>query len=322
MSSLKPMQNLALRCQKCECEFPSLGSGWDFVPFHAANMNHHIKQDKEYWQNGPYLRIVSPPLLKYTKMPTWLSFDSERYLRSYYEFKRLKEEYELRLIDLTIDLFTRYIDDRTTIRMLDIGSSTGSYHNAFLKTFAKLHITGIDLEPHAILAAQQYNGPRTNYYRADGCHLPFSSDSFDIVFSKNAVEHAGIAMIREMCRVLKPTGVAFLIGPGYFANFTGNPFAVLRLIFSRKEIDVHGFKVSTYRKYIKEAGFRVESYHALCFNSIQRRILQPWARNPKLFLPPKLLVDAIFKCNSIIEKLLKSIGGQSWLWMHVFELKK
>jgi SAM-dependent methyltransferase len=48
---------------------------------------------------------------------------------------------------------------------------------------------------------------------ADGCRLPFKARSFDVVYSLSSIEHFGgheraSEAVQEMCRVLKPGGVA------------------------------------------------------------------------------------------------------------------
>jgi SAM-dependent methyltransferase len=64
--------------------------------------------------------------------------------------------------------------------------------------------------------------PRLRFLDADGNHLPFPDDSFDVVVSWGSVEHivGGYAQaLREIKRVLRPNGLLF-IHPGlYYSNF-------------------------------------------------------------------------------------------------------
>jgi SAM-dependent methyltransferase len=72
--------------------------------------------------------------------------------------------------------------------------------------------------------------------RADGCQLPFRTGSFDVVYSLSSIEHFGghqrsRSAVQEMCRVLKPGGVAcvatelVLEGGAHEAYFTPEDLA-------------------------------------------------------------------------------------------------
>jgi hypothetical protein len=84
----------------------------------------------------------------------------------------------------------------------------------------------------------------------------------------------------------------------------------------------HGFKVATYRQFLREAGYRLLQHDALCFNTIQRNVLQRWARNERLPLPPRFLVDAVFGLNRAVETAVLRLGWLPLLWMQMFVLSK
>jgi len=308
-------------CHHCQSNFPRFGSGYDFILTDISNVQQHMDEDKEYWELGDSMRRVSPPLLAKTRIPTYFTYDSDRYVNSYYEYSRKIKEYELRSLDYIINTIRQRIQPDKAYQMLDTGCGSGGQHPAIIKEFPNIYLTGIEIVPGFVSFAQKHQLPNTKYHRGDGCHLPFPDNTFDIVFSQNAVEHAGLPLIQEMHRVQKPDGFSLLIGPGYISHLTSSPTKMLQwLLFMNP--DIHGYKLSTYRKIIQEAGFQVEHYDAMCFNSVQRSVFQPWARNEKKALPPKWLVDFVFGFNHLMEKLLKAFGGRCCLWMQMFILQK
>jgi SAM-dependent methyltransferase len=80
-----------------------------------------------------------------------------------------------------------------------------------------------------------YRADRLQVLRADGRVLPFEDSTFDVVYSLGSVEHFGghngsAAAMREMARVLKPTGTLcvatewILEGGDHFEYFTPDQF--------------------------------------------------------------------------------------------------
>lgn len=60
----------------------------------------------------------------------------------------------------------------------------------------------------------------SNLIRADACHLPFRSNCFQKVFSRQTIEHVPTPalMVKEMVRVCAPHGRIYLNFPGRFSS--------------------------------------------------------------------------------------------------------
>ena len=95
--------------------------------------------------------------------------------------------------------------------LLEIGCGMGSDLLQFARGGALC--TGVDLTPRSIEITRHrfaLYGNEGSFMLADGEHLPFSSDSFDVVYSNGVLHHTPdtAGAIREVHRVLRPGGVA------------------------------------------------------------------------------------------------------------------
>lgn len=99
-----------------------------------------------------------------------------------------------------------------------------------------------------------------SFQAADGNHLPFADDSFDVVLSWGSVEHIAGGYrqtLREIKRVLRPDGL-FFVHPGlYYSNyghhlgeFCSEPFFHL----TKSEAELKELVLSTPPSYIDRAG--------------------------------------------------------------------
>lgn len=72
-------------------------------------------------------------------------------------------------------------------------------------------------------ARRLWNKKLAHFFVADGFHIPFSSDSFDLVWNAGVLEHFPNPqdMIREMIRVCKPKGTVCVFVP-YIFDFTAH----------------------------------------------------------------------------------------------------
>jgi SAM-dependent methyltransferase len=90
------------------------------------------------------------------------------------------------------------------VRIVDLGAMNvnGSYRELLP---AAVEYVGVDLEP----------GPGVDLTLSDVYRLPFAGDSFDVVLSGQMLEHSGQfwRVFSEICRILKPDGLAFIIAP-------------------------------------------------------------------------------------------------------------
>jgi SAM-dependent methyltransferase len=98
-------------------------------------------------------------------------------------------------------------------RILDAGCGTGGNLKWLRKYADSGDITGLDFERDALQFCRQNYHPRL--VQATATHLPFASESFDLVTSFDVLvqipgEAADESAMREMFRVLRPGGFAFV----------------------------------------------------------------------------------------------------------------
>ncbi len=103
---------------------------------------------------------------------------------------------------------------------LDLGCGPGEFTTEVAKATG-LEVTGLDVEPEATDLGRQYAeknglGSRMHWIAADVHSLPYADSSFDLVISRGSIFfwRDQVTALREIMRVLKPGGWAF-IGGGY-----------------------------------------------------------------------------------------------------------
>jgi phosphoethanolamine N-methyltransferase len=99
-------------------------------------------------------------------------------------------------------------------RVLDIGSGTGGCAFFMAQHFAVAGIIGVDVEQGVVDRANVDAAARgvadiVRFEAVRPGRLPFADDSFDVVFSKDAIVHIADkhALVGEVARVLAPGGV-------------------------------------------------------------------------------------------------------------------
>lgn len=98
--------------------------------------------------------------------------------------------------------------------LLEIGFGTG-YGTALLSETAK-SIEAIDYSAQALRYAQRnYKRPNIRFQQMTAEKLSFPDDSFDMALSSEVFEHLDDheAHVRELARVLRPGGIAFIATP-------------------------------------------------------------------------------------------------------------
>jgi SAM-dependent methyltransferase len=97
------------------------------------------------------------------------------------------------------------------LKVLEIGVGMGADYLEWLKAGA--HAIGVDFSLASLDRAQQrckLAGYQPDLRVADAEQLPFSDNSFDVVYSYGVMHHSPntLQCVREACRVLKPGGQA------------------------------------------------------------------------------------------------------------------
>jgi ubiquinone/menaquinone biosynthesis C-methylase UbiE len=96
-------------------------------------------------------------------------------------------------------------------RLLEVGCGMGSDLLQFARGGARC--IGVDLTPRSVEITRhrfKLYGADGSFMISDGEHLPFQSESFDVVYSNGVLHHTPdtTGAIREVHRVLRPGGVA------------------------------------------------------------------------------------------------------------------
>lgn len=100
-------------------------------------------------------------------------------------------------------------------RVVDVGCGTGDNLGA-LEEIVGRTVVGVELSPYAIRHAPRTaaGDVRVGVSRAE--HLPFASESADLITSMDVIEHLDdVAALAEYRRVLRPGGLALLTVPAY-----------------------------------------------------------------------------------------------------------
>ncbi len=101
-------------------------------------------------------------------------------------------------------------EDLQGVRILDLGCSLGWFVETAVADGASA--VGIDIDAPGLATARRDRDPRCTFLAADGESLPFADHSVDVVVFNHIYEHVvdADAVMSEVRRVLKPTGLAYL----------------------------------------------------------------------------------------------------------------
>jgi SAM-dependent methyltransferase len=123
-----------------------------------------------------------------------------------------------------IDSFYLWLMERFALlpggRLLDVSCGAGELVR--LAQQRGLEAVGIDISEVVARAAQRRNGGMGRFVVGAGEALPFPNASFDYVTNIGSLEHFldPAAGVREMSRVLRPGGSAFVLVPNTFSLLT------------------------------------------------------------------------------------------------------
>ncbi len=109
------------------------------------------------------------------------------------------------------------------IKTLEVGAGSGSDSIYLAKKGTDTSL--VDFSSHSIAVSQKIakaNHVKVHTYQADCRHLPFKSQTFDLVFSVGLVEHFSnpIPVLKEQLRVLRNGGILIIDVPQKFNPYT------------------------------------------------------------------------------------------------------
>lgn len=137
----------------------------------------------------------------------------------------------------------------TDKKVLEIGGGNG-YQASIMKSWVS-EIKSIDVDLNHI---EKY----FEVEKYDGANLPFSDESFDVIFSSNVLEHVKDLdlLIKETKRVIKPNGVIIHLIPSstwrFWTILAHYPYIIVRLfnmIFVKekiiKNVNIENFEITS-----------------------------------------------------------------------------
>jgi SAM-dependent methyltransferase len=163
---------------------------------------------------------------------------------------------------------------------LDLGCFNGGRGVAWCERYGLSRLTGVDINPVFIEAANQFAGTRSvpaHFQVAKGERLPFEDRSFDAILSFDVFEHVRSVAetLAECYRVLKPKGRCYLVFPSYFQPIEHHLSLVTRVpaiqcFFSGKTL------LKAYCEILNERGPEARWYRR------ESAALEPWERSNTL----------------------------------------
>ena len=144
--------------------------------------------------------------------------------------------------------------------VLDIGCGVGGVDFLLCEAHGAHYVTGIDVEDTVLATARrraQEKGlaDRCGFVKVWPGALPFPPQSFDIVFSKDAVVHIPDkhALMRDVFRILKPGG--WFVASDWLIGHDGDPSPEMKSYIAAEGLDFGMASPRRYRAALTEAGF-------------------------------------------------------------------
>lgn len=133
------------------------------------------------------------------------------------------------------ELLVRYLKSRSVDvkgrSILDLGCGRGGYMRAFKNDGAQ--IFGVDRLSEEVLSGMPVAC-------ADALSLPFDSGQFDMVICASLIEHvvSPVDLVRELIRVLRVDGIAYLSFPPFYSPVGGHQFSPFHLLGERMALKI------------------------------------------------------------------------------------
>jgi ubiquinone/menaquinone biosynthesis C-methylase UbiE len=146
------------------------------------------------------------------------------------------------------------------LKVLDIGCGSGGIAMHLVERHGAAHVTGFDVEVPVVewaraRAAERGLNARTEFVQATPGPLPFVAETFDAVFSKDALVHVADkdAVFAEIFRVLKPGG--FFAASDWLTSHDGVPSPAMKAYLAAEGLSFGMASPKRYRQAMLDAGF-------------------------------------------------------------------
>jgi SAM-dependent methyltransferase len=145
--------------------------------------------------------------------------DFDRHVQTYsnqisdaISFSGLEHEFFIKVkCERLVELVERYVGPTRGLSALDLGCGIGAYHPHLASKFESL--SGIDVSEQSIEYARLHN-PSVDYLSYDGERLPYTDNSFSVVFAICVFHHVPpenwALLTKELHRVLDTGGLAII----------------------------------------------------------------------------------------------------------------
>jgi phosphoethanolamine N-methyltransferase len=144
--------------------------------------------------------------------------------------------------------------------VLDVGCGAGGIALHLIEHHDAGHVTGFDIEAPVILRAREQAAAkglseRATFVQAPPWPLPFAAESFDVVFSKDALLHVPDkdALFSDILRLLKPGGV--FAASDWLISHDGEPSADMKAYVAAEGLSFAMASPARYRQAMERAGF-------------------------------------------------------------------
>lgn len=140
-------------------------------------------------------------------------------------------------------LFQRF-DMKKGDKLLDVGCGRGDFSKGFKDL--GLEVFGLDIGKSQ---SEMLKDIEVRYINIENDRFPFNDETFDIIFSKSAIEHLRSLdnFIKENYRVLKPGGTVIVMTPDWQSQMC---------IFYNDYTHVHPYTCEALKNLLKIYGFR------------------------------------------------------------------
>ncbi len=201
-----------------------------------------------------------------------------------YDKSVLGNQYEKYRFNCITKSILGLIPKKKGLRILDVGCGTGTFNILpIINHLGDADIYGIDISREMIqIASKRF--PKLKFKVADAHRLPFESDFFDVVISRQVLEHLKepLRALKEMKRVVKRGGTIIVSTPSWF-GLIAMPYFIKKKLGKMQPID-NWFNPFLLKNLFRQAGLGIITMGSTNIMPYHKRL-------PVAFLPIVKFLD-------------------------------